>query len=170
VRELTVASKVGALTQHNTADFIFENAGSTPQHVALRRRVNGGWQDVTSRGFADEVTAVAKGLIAAGIQQGDRVAVMSKTRYEWTVADFALFTVGAVVVPIYETSSAEQVQWILSDSAAKAAFVESQAHQDIVESVRPECPELNEVWQFDNGAIDALDARGKNISDDEVTR
>src|SRR5438270_7344928 len=95
---------------------------------------------------------------------------MSKTRYEWTLADFALFTVGAVVVPIYETSSAEQVQWILSDSAAKAAFVESQAHQDIVESVRPECPELKDVWQFDNAAVEALEELGKDVANDDVTK
>ena len=120
MRELTVASNVTTLTLQNTADVVFDNAATRPQHVALRRRVDGVWADITSQRFADEVTGVAKGLIAAGIQAGDRVAVMSKTRYEWTVADFALFTAGAVVVPIYETSSAEQVQWILSDSGARA--------------------------------------------------
>ena len=125
MHELHVASKITTISQRNTADFAFDKAAADPRAVALRRRVKGAWADVTTQQFADELTAVAKGLIAAGIGAGDRVAVMSKTRYEWTVADFALFTVGAVVVPIYETSSAEQVQWILSDSGATAIFVES---------------------------------------------
>ncbi|MDT4918150.1 MAG: long-chain acyl-CoA synthetase, partial [Pseudonocardiales bacterium] len=119
MQELHVASRITTLTQNNTADFVHDNAAERPEHVALRRRVGTAWQDVTAGTFGSEVTAVAKGLIAAGIGAGDRVAVMSKTRYEWTVADFALFTVGAVVVPIYETSSAEQVDWILSDSGAR---------------------------------------------------
>ena len=168
MRELTVASSIHNLTQTNTADFVFENAQTRPTHVALRRRVHGHWQDVTSRQFVDEVGAVAKGVIAAGIQAGDRVAVMSKTSYEWTIADFALFTAGAVVVPIYETSSAEQVQWILSDSGARAAFVETRAHADLVASVRAECPDLGPVWQFEGNALDDLAAAGRDVSDEEV--
>jgi long-chain acyl-CoA synthetase len=168
VRELTVASTIHDLTQTNTADFIFENAETRPEHVALRRCVGGSWQDVTSRQFADEVSAVAKGVIAAGIQAGDRVAVMSKTSYEWTVADFALFTAGAVVVPIYETSSAEQVRWILSDSGARAAFVETRAHAELVASVRADCPDLGPVWQFADGALSELAAAGRDVSDEEV--
>src|SRR5207249_105849 len=101
---------------------------------------------------------------------GDRVAVMSKTRYEWTVTDFALFTVGAAVVPIYETSSAEQVEWILSDSGALAIFIETPGHASIVESVRANTPDLAYVWQFEDGATDALVKAGKDIPDDEVTK
>ena len=127
-----------------------------PNHVALRRRDGERWVDVTDRAFAAEVLAVAKGLLASGIDTGDRVAVMSKTRYEWTVADFACFTAGAVVVPIYETSSAEQVDWILSDSGAKAAFVETDAHADLVESVRASTPNLTHVWQFEKDVIGSL--------------
>jgi long-chain acyl-CoA synthetase len=168
VQELHVASKVTTLTQTNTADFVYDNAATKPQHVALRRRVGGAWANVTTRQFADEVTAVAKGLIASGIAGGDRVAVMSKTRYEWTVADFALFTVGAVVVPIYETSSAEQVEWILSDSGAKGIFVETAEHAGIVESVRPSTPDLEHVWQFDDNVVATLTKAGAGIADDEV--
>jgi long-chain acyl-CoA synthetase len=169
VQELHVASKITTLTQRNTADFVYDNAETGPTHVALRRRDGAVWHDVTAAQFADEVTAVAKGLIAAGIVPGDRVAVMSKTRYEWTVADFALFTVGAVVVPIYETSSAEQVQWILLDSAARGIFVETPGHAEIVESVRADLPDLVHVWQFEDGAVAALVERGKDVVDDEVT-
>ena len=89
---------------------------------------DGGWQDVTARQFADDVTALAKGLMAAGIAVGDRVALMSRTRYEWTLIDYAIWAAGATTVPIYETSSAEQVEWILSDSGARALIVETPAH------------------------------------------
>ncbi|MDQ2750256.1 MAG: AMP-dependent synthetase/ligase [Actinomycetota bacterium] len=170
MRELHVASNVTSLIENNTADLVFESAANRPDHVALRRRVNGVWSDVTAAAFAAEVTSLAKGLLAAGIQTGDRVAVMSKTRYEWTVADFALFTVGAVVVPIYETSSAEQVEWILADSGAKGAFVETSEHAALVESVRPKAPDLAEVWQFDLDVIGTLTESGKDVSDDEVTK
>jgi long-chain acyl-CoA synthetase len=170
VQELHVASTIGTLVQNNTADFVFDNAANRPQHIALRRRVKGAWVDVTSAQFAAEVTATAKGLIAAGIAPGDRVAVMSKTRYEWTVADFALFTVGAVVVPIYETSSAEQVEWILSDSGARGAFVETEAHAAIVESVRDRAPDLIAVWQFDKGELEQLGTTGAEVGDEEVTK
>jgi long-chain acyl-CoA synthetase len=170
VRELHVASDVKTLNENNTADFAFESAADRPDHVALRRRIEGAWQDVTAAQFAAEVTAVAKGLLAAGIQTGDRIAVMSKTRYEWTVADFALFTVGAVVVPIYETSSAEQVEWILSDAGAKGVFVETSEHAAIVESVRAKTPDLADVWQFEDAALPALTDAGEQVSDDEVTK
>jgi long-chain acyl-CoA synthetase len=168
VKELHVASKITTLTQSNTADFIFDNAANRPQHAALRRRDGDSWTGVTAEQFADEVTAVAKGLIAVGIRSGDRVAVMSKTRYEWTVADFALFTAGAVVVPIYETSSAEQVDWILSDSGARGIFAETSAHAATVESVRPNTPDLAHVWVFDDDALGELVAAGKDVPDDDV--
>ena len=170
MRELHVASSITALEQTNTADFVFANAADRPDHVALKRRENGVWHDVTSAQFAEQVTATAKGLVAAGIAQGDRVAVMSKTRYEWTLVDFALFTVGAVVVPIYETSSAEQVEWILSNSGARAAFVETADHASIVESVRPSTPDLDSVWVFDDGGIDTVNGLGAEVSTDEVTK
>ena len=170
MRELHVASNVTSLTENNTADFVFANAQTRPDHVALRRRVSGTWTDVTSAQFADEVMGAAKGLVAAGIQHGDRVAVMSKTRYEWTVVDMALFTVGAVVVPIYETSSAEQVEWILSDSGARGAFVETADHAAVVESVQANAPDLANVWTFDNGDLDKLVASGAEVSEDEVTK
>ncbi|MGI8761150.1 MAG: AMP-dependent synthetase/ligase [Jatrophihabitantaceae bacterium] len=168
MRELHVASNVTTLSQTNTADFIFDSAANRPEHVALRRRSQGSWSDVTAKQFAAEVSAAAKGLLSAGIQAGDRVAVMSKTRYEWTVADFALFTAGAVVVPIYETSSAEQVEWILSDSGAKGIFVETTEHAEIVESVRAQAPDLVGVWQFGAGGLDELGERGGDVSDEDI--
>ncbi len=168
MQELHVASTITTLSQTNTADFVFDNASSRPDHVALRRRVDGQWRDVTSRAFADEVTAVAKGLIAAGIGAGDRVAVMSKTRYEWTLLDFALFTAGAVVVPIYETSSAEQVEWIVGDSGARGIVVETDEHAAIVAEVRGELASLEHVWTIESGAVDELVAGGTDVADADV--
>jgi long-chain acyl-CoA synthetase len=170
VRELHVASNFSSLDYSNVADLVFDNARTRPDHVALRRREGARWTDVTDREFAEQVMAVAKGLIASGIEAGDRVTIMSKTRYEWTLADFACFSVGAVVVPIYETSSAEQVDWILSDSGAKAAFVETDAHAAIVEEVRAQAPDLVHVWQFEKGALDALVTAGADVPDDDVTK
>jgi long-chain acyl-CoA synthetase len=170
VRELHVASNFSSLDYSNVADLVFDNARTRPDHVALRRREGTRWTDVTDREFAEQVMAVAKGLIASGIEAGDRVTIMSKTRYEWTLADFACFSVGAVVVPIYETSSAEQVDWILSDSGAKAAFVETDAHAAIVEEVRAQAPDLVHVWQFEKGALDALVTAGADVPDDDVTK
>jgi long-chain acyl-CoA synthetase len=168
VRELSVPSSAVKATQQNTADFIFDNAVKRPQHVAVRRRVGSTWQDVTSIAFADEVADLAKGLIASGIDAGDRVAIMSKTRYEWTVADMALLAVGAVVVPIYETSSAEQVEWILADSGAKGAFVETAEHEQLVDSVRERTPDLLSVWRFEGDALDVLIKDGVDVSTDAV--
>jgi long-chain acyl-CoA synthetase len=170
VREFHVASHVTSITMSNTADLVYDNAKNRPDHVALRRRVDGAWRDVTDRMFADEVTALAQGLIAAGVAARDRIAIMSKTRYEWTLADFAVFAIGAVVVPIYETSSAEQVEWILADSGARGVFVETDEHVKIVESVRDRASELAHVWQFDKGAVDALVADGADVPAEEVTR
>jgi long-chain acyl-CoA synthetase len=164
VRELSVPSTTVKITQRNTADFIFDNALKRPQHVAMRRRIADGWDDVSSIDFADEVSDLAKGLVAFGIQAGDRVAVMSKTRYEWTLADLALMTVAAVVVPVYETSSAEQVEWILSDSGAKAIFVETSEHEQLVDSVRERTPDLLAVWRFEGDALDNLVKSGVDVS------
>src|SRR5882757_9863718 len=111
------------------SDVVWANAERFGDVVSFRRQVDGTWLDVTAREFAGEVLAVAKGLVKAGIGKGDRVGLMSATRYEWTLIDFAIWAAGGVTVPIYETSSAEQVEWILSDSQAVAAFVETAAHR-----------------------------------------
>jgi long-chain acyl-CoA synthetase len=111
-----------------------------------------GWRDVTARQFRDEVVPLAKGLIAAGIAPGDRVGLMSKTRYEWTLIDYAIWAAGAVTVPIYETSSAEQVEWILGDSQARAVFAETAAHENVIGSVRAQLPGLEAVWRIEGEA------------------
>ena len=153
----------------NLADMVWDNAARSPQTVQFSRRAANGWQDVTCAEFCDDVLALAKGLLAAGVEAGDRVALMSKTRYEWTLIDFAIWAVGAVTVPIYETSSAEQVAWILTDSRATTCFVETPAHQEIVDHLRGDIPGLRAVWQIDAGAVDEVVAGGSGVDEAEVT-
>jgi long-chain acyl-CoA synthetase len=151
------------------ADIPMRNAVEAPEAVVYSRRdEQGEWQDVTAAQFWAEVHAVAKGLMAAGVGFGDRVALMSRTRYEWTLLDFALWTAGAVVVPVYETSSAEQVQWILQDSGAVGIVVETVAHDVLVSEVLPTTPDCRHVWVIDNAAIDDLSRTGTDISDGDV--
>ncbi len=149
-------------------DMLALNVAEHGDEVGLRRRRDGQWRDVTWKQFGEEVRGVAKGLVAAGVAAGDRVALQAKTRYEWTVLDFAIWTAGAVVVPIYETSSADQVAWILSDSGATAIVVESGEHAAAVESVRDQAPGLTSVHVIDDGAVDALAQAGKGVPDAEL--
>ena len=138
--------------------------------IVFSRRTDQGWQDVTAAEFLAEVSAVAKGLIAAGIEAGDRVALISKTRYEWTLVDYAIWFAGAVTVPVYETSSAEQVGWILRDSGARAVVAEGSVHLARISEVRGELEELNHVWSLDDNAVDVLVRLGADISDDDLEK
>ncbi|MFC6238788.1 AMP-dependent synthetase/ligase [Longivirga aurantiaca] len=149
-------------------DDVVRHAAEAPDGVALSRRVGGTWIPVTAARFAEEVRAVARGLVATGVSPGDRVAIMSRTRYEWTVADYAVWWAGAVVVPIYETSSAEQVEWILSDSGAVAVFLESSRHVDLFAEVSDRLPGVRDVHVFDDGGLDTLASQGTGIADDEL--
>lgn len=150
----------------NLSDDILDRLPAHADDVALARMVDGEWQDVTLGDFHRNVVAVAKGLIGAGVSPGDRVALLSKTRYEWTVADYAIWWIGAATVPIYETSSTAQIEWILSDSGAVAAIVESDAHLARVKEAQ--APDLRDVWVLDGEAIDEIAARGADISDADV--
>jgi long-chain acyl-CoA synthetase len=129
---------------------------------------SGTWTPVTVRQFADEVSAVARGFVASGLVAGDRVAIMSRTRYEWTLLDFACWAAGLVPVPVYETSSPEQVRWIASDAGVRFAVVETAAHAAVVEQVRGDLPGLADVLALDEGAIDELTRRGADVPAAEV--
>jgi long-chain acyl-CoA synthetase len=147
------------------ADVVFRRAQSEPDAVALRRHIpDGGWQDVTAGEFGAEVAALASGLIAAGIRPGDRIALMSRTRYEWTLADYAIWAAGAVTVPVYQTSSAEQVEWILRDSTARALFAEDEAFQRAVIGVQARLADLERIWRINE--LDALSRAGAGVSPD----
>ena len=164
--QYTVPAIVPPATSGNLSALVADRAQNEPNRITLSRPLGEGWQGVSAKEFDDEVRAVAKGLIAANIGAGDRVAIMAKTRYEWTVLDFAIWYAGAVSVPIYETSSAEQVQWILADSGSVAIIVETPQHRDIVNPViTPSCKSL---WTITDGALDEIVNLGKNISDSEV--
>ncbi|MFI1101774.1 AMP-dependent synthetase/ligase [Streptomyces melanogenes] len=163
---MATAPHVGGL-----ADVVFDHALDDPDRVALARKdAAGQWQDVTSARFRDEVLALAKGLIADGVRFGDRVAIMSRTRYEWTLFDFALWSIGAQPVPIYPTSSAEQVFWMLHDSEVTACVVEHEDHAMTIGSVVDRLPHLKRLWQLDAGALGELLAVGEQIDDDVVHR
>ncbi|MBV6696190.1 long-chain fatty acid--CoA ligase [Kitasatospora aureofaciens] len=152
----------------NLSDLVHQNAERHPDVAVLSRKVDGRWQELTAAQFQVEVHAAAKGLIAAGIAPGDRVGIMSRTRYEWTLLDFAIWTAGAITVPVYETSSAEQVEWILGDSGAVAVLTETDQHAKVVEKVRGRLPELKHTWQIEGGAIAALAEAGQNVEDATV--
>ena len=149
------------------ADVVFSRAAADPDEVMLRRRrAAGSWQDVTAGQFRAQVAGLAKGLIAAGIQPGDRVALMSRTRFEWTLADYAIWAAGAVTVPVYETSSAEQVEWIIGDSGARVAIAETDKHAEIIAGVRDRLAGLGEVWRI--AGLDELAATGTGVTDDQL--
>ncbi len=168
MREFSVPAKVTVAKEANLTDAVFDNAKQHPDVVAFRRKVDGDWKPVTTAAFADEVRSLAKGLVARGVQPGDRVGLLSKTRYEWTLADYAIWTAGAVTVPIYETSSPEQVAWILGDSGAVAVLVETPLHKGVVEQVRGDLDDLKELYVIEAGGIDELVGAGKDVSDDDI--
>ncbi|MFS0693753.1 AMP-dependent synthetase/ligase [Streptomyces nitrosporeus] len=163
---MAAAPRAGGL-----ADTVFDYAEEDPHRIALGRKgADGAWHDVTAGTFRDEVLALAKGLIADGVRFGDRVALMSRTRYEWTLFDLALWTVGAQSVPVYPTSSAEQVLWMLHDAEVTAVMVEHEDHAMTVGSVIDRLPRLKRLWQLDAGALAELVAAGARIDDEVVHR
>ncbi|MGW0335017.1 AMP-dependent synthetase/ligase [Streptomyces sp. NPDC003011] len=163
---LALAPPVGGL-----ADVVFEHAREDPLHIALGRKgEDGRWRDVTAAEFRDEVLALAKGLLAQGVRFGDRVAIMSRTRYEWTLFDFALWTIGAQVVPVYPTSSAEQCFWMLYDAECTAAVVEHEDHAMTIATVIDRLPRLGRLWQLDEGAVRELYDAGVHLDDEVVHR
>ncbi|TDD48688.1 long-chain fatty acid--CoA ligase [Nonomuraea terrae] len=158
MREYSVPILVDVPGSASLTDTVFERAEREPGTVVLRRKTDAGWPAVTAAEFRDQVVELARGLIAAGVEHGDRVALMSRTRYEWTLIDYAVWSIGAVTVPIYETSSAEQVRWILEDSGATAVFVELDGHD---ETVMQAAPGIKSVWRvdqpLDTGEVTAFD-------------
>ncbi|HEX2744095.1 MAG TPA: long-chain fatty acid--CoA ligase [Streptosporangiaceae bacterium] len=172
MREFSIPALSEIPATANLADAVFRRAAEQPQAVVMRRPgPDGGWQDVTAGQFSGEVVAVAKGLIAAGIEAGDRVALMSHTRYEWTLIDYAVWVAGAVPVPVYETSSAEQAEWILSDSGARACFVETAAYEQIIDGLRDQVPALKYVWRIEDPGDGAspLTGGGTSVGDEVIT-
>ena len=164
----SVPPLVPAATEGNLTELIAHRAWFEPERVIMSRPLGDGWQPVTAREVEAEVRATAKGLVAAGINIGDRVAIMARTRYEWTILDFAIWFAGGSVVPIYETSSAEQIDWILSDSGSVALIVETPTHRELAQTVLP--AHTKHVWTMTDDVLSVLAKAGANISDDEIDR
>jgi long-chain acyl-CoA synthetase len=170
VREFSTPLSITIPSTGNLTDDVVTNGRDFADTVVFSRRTDTGWSDVTAATFLDEVRAAAKGLVAAGVQVGDRVALLSKTRYEWTLLDYAIWFAGAVTVPIYETSSAEQIGWILQDSGARAIVAEGSDHLARVREARRsgDLTELQHVWSLQDNAVDVLGRLGSDISDEAL--
>ncbi|AUH42521.1 AMP-dependent synthetase/ligase [Streptomyces sp. CMB-StM0423] len=168
VRQATVPRLAAPAPESGSAvaGIPYTNAAEDPGAVVIRRKTGGRWVPVTARAFADEVTAVAKGLVAAGLEPGGRVAIMSRTRYEWCVLDFAVWAAGGQSVPVYATSSADQVAWILHDSGTRFVVAETAANEQTARTAASDA----HVWQLDDGCLDELKALGRDVSDDEIAK
>ncbi|MEW5812719.1 MAG: long-chain fatty acid--CoA ligase [Actinomycetota bacterium] len=158
MREYTEPAPFTIGEHDNVAAAVYTHEVSDPDHVIFQRLVDGRWTDVTCRQAAEQIRSAAQGLIAEGVAPGDRVALLSATRYEWVLLDYAILSIGAVTVPIYETSSADQVRWVLEDSGAVLAFVENEAHAQMVKELHDGLPALRTVLAIDAGGPSALDA------------
>jgi long-chain acyl-CoA synthetase len=168
LREFSLPALYEVPANGNLTDLIRRNAAQHHDVPVIGRKRGGHWEDVTAGAFLAEVRATAKGLIAAGVQPGDRVGLISRTRYEWTLLDFAIWSAGGVTVPVYETSSPEQTAWILSDSGAVGCLAETDVHEAAIESVRDRLPELKNLWQIERGAVEQLRTLGAEVSDAEA--
>ncbi|MFJ2373349.1 AMP-dependent synthetase/ligase [Streptomyces sp. NPDC087769] len=169
VRQVSVPPAAPPVRRGSLAEIPFDNAREAPADAVLsRKQPDGGWRDVSAADFADEVLAVAKGLIAEGLGAGDRIAIMARTTYEWTLLDFAAWAAGLVTVPIYPTSSAFQTRWILQDSGAVACAVETADQGRLISQERKQLGDLAHLWQFDTGALGRLKTLGRDVSDDTV--
>jgi long-chain acyl-CoA synthetase len=171
VREFSVPPLVVVPPETNITDLVLRQAAK-PSNPALFSRLDsaGSWQDVSAKDFLADVSALAKGLMASGVAAGDRVGIMSRTRYEWALVDFAIWFAGAVSVPIYETSSPSQVAWNLGDSGAVAAFGESAHHEDVIRQAANSegLTALQHVWQLEGGGLDAVREAGRDVSDADL--
>lgn len=161
------------MTDESLTDMVLANAERFGGTIGFRRRTGGSWADVTTREFATQVLDLAKGMIAAGLRPGDRVALLSGTRYEWSLFDFACWSLGCPTVPIDPSATPAQVEWILSDTGACAVLVETAAHRETVRRVVDRLPEVVWVWQLDGddtvpAAVAELTALGAQIYDDRA--
>ncbi len=169
--EFATPAVVAADPQANTTELLVERVRATPDAVLFSLpTADGGWSPVTAREFHEQVVALAKGFVAAGIQPGDKIGLMCKTRYEWTLVDFAAWFAGAILVPVYETSSPAQVRWNLGDSGAVAVILETADHFARFDEVHPELPAIRNVWQVDLGDLDKIAASGGDVDDAEIER
>ena len=162
---------VPADPEANVTDLLIERVKATPDlAIFALPTADGGWQDVTATEFLNQVRALAKGFVAAGIEPGDKIGLMAKTSYEWTLIDFAAWFAGAVLVPIYETSAPAQILWNLTDSGAVGIITETADHYARFDEIRADVPGVTHSWKIDLGDLDKLVASGKDVTDEEIER
>lgn len=150
----------------NITDLLVNRVKQTPELNLFSIETKPGvWVDLTAKEFESRVIKVAKGLVAAGVQPGQAVAIMSRTRFEWALIDFAIWYAGAVSVPIYESSAPSQIEWILSDADCVALFVENEEHESRFNEIKQGAPLCRQIWQIEGGAVEALMKLGKDIDD-----
>ncbi|GAB2823315.1 AMP-dependent synthetase/ligase [Streptomyces daliensis] len=164
VREVSVPPLVPAVTTGSLGDIPFTNAVEDPTAPVLsRKEPDGRWRDVTAREFEAQVRALAQGLIAHGLRAGDRLAIMARTTYEWTLFDFAAWAAGLITVPVYPTSSATQARFILQDADVRACVVENVEQTRLLSAERGNLPSLELLWQMDTGAVNRIVAEGRDV-------
>ena len=166
MREFSVKADFAVGDRDTVAGSVFAHERDDPDHVIFQRLVDGSWTDVTCAEAAQQIRQTAQGLIAHGVNAGDRVAILSGTRYEWVILDYAILSAGAVTVPIYDTSSADQVRWVLEDSGAVLVIAETEAHAQIVAALAGELPGLRTTLHLDTGepkALDVLAEAGRSV-------
>lgn len=168
MRELSVVANIPPVTSGNVTDQIEDLVARNPEFPSVSIQNEDHWTNITAAQFRDQVRSVAKGLIAEGLRAGDRIAILSRTRYEWTVADYAIWYAGCITVPIYETSSPEQVEWIVSDAHVVATFFEAQRTTHAFEPIAAKVPHMNRSYIFSEGALEELAKRGASISDADL--
>ncbi len=168
--QFEVPAIVPADPQANVTDLLVDRVKKTPNLALFAVPDGDGWRDITATEFHSQVVALAKGLAAAGIEPGDKVGFIARTTYDWTLVDFALFFAGAVMVPIYETSSPSQIAWNLTDSGAIACITESADHSARLDEIRAEVPLVRSVWEMQRGDLDKLVEQGKAVTDAEIER
>ncbi|MBH0054339.1 MULTISPECIES: long-chain fatty acid--CoA ligase [unclassified Salinibacterium] len=171
MKQFDVPALVEADPEANATDLLMDRVAATPNNALFSLpTANGGWSDVTSSEFLTQVKALAKGLVAAGIEPGDKIGLMCKTRYEWTLIDFATWFAGAVLVPIYETSSPSQILWNITDSGATGMITETPDHFARFDEIRADVPGIANLWQIDLGDLDKLAKSGTDVTDEEIER
>jgi long-chain acyl-CoA synthetase len=168
MNEISIPAIVPIASAGNLTKLVSERALLEPERIMLSRALGDGWQSVNAKELESQVKATAKGLVAAGINIGDRIAIMSRTRYEWTILDFAIWYAGGCVVPIYDTSSAEQIDWILNDSGAVAIIVETPALRDLVKTAQPS--HTKQAWTITENILATLAKDGASVSDEEIEK
>ncbi|WP_053383710.1 AMP-dependent synthetase/ligase [Leucobacter celer] len=161
---------IPSVPEDNITDLLEQRVATTPDRSLFAVPQGEGWRDISAAEFREQVVALAKGFAAAGVEPGDRIAFICKTSYEWTLVDFALHYAGAVMVPVYETSSPLQIHWILEDSGARGIVTETAEHAERFAEIRAEATGITLDWRLDQGALDALHAAGKDVADEEIER